>query len=228
MKTMSDFIMEQEISNTSVDNDLQIMEGFMKVQAIGAVAECYCEHAAIADFAKEAGLNVFSESDDSLGKKMLDGVKTFFETMWRWIKALVKGVINIFTKSSLEKCIAELKAAQRDGKNTITDLDVRYLDAEKVLELVEKFGDTIQKGTALTSDTLESDFTKPAEEWLKGFKEPMALMLPLNILELVIKPLSLCMRLFGNVLGAFVVMELIKMVLPVGLPLVFSFYFDIM
>lgn len=171
MKTMSDFIMEQEISNTSVDNDMEIMEGFMKVQAIGAVAECYCEHAAIADFAKEAGLNVFSESDDSLGKKMMDGVKTFFETMWRWVKALVKGVINIFTKSSLEKCIAELKAAQRDGKNTITDLDVRYLDAEKVLELVEKFGDTIQKGTALTSDTLESDFTKPAEEWLKGFKE---------------------------------------------------------
>ena len=46
-------------------------------------------------------------------------------------------------------------------------------------------------------------------------------------LELIIKPLSLCMRLFGNVLGAFVVMELIKMLLPVGLPLVFSFYFDI-
>lgn len=63
--------------------------------------------------------------------------------------------------------------------------------------------------------------------WLKSFKEPMGLLLPMNILELLIKPLSLCMRLFGNVLGAFVVMELIKMVLPVGLPLVFSFYFDI-
>ncbi|MBR1592236.1 MAG: F0F1 ATP synthase subunit A [Ruminococcus sp.] len=63
--------------------------------------------------------------------------------------------------------------------------------------------------------------------WLKSFKEPMALLIPMNILELFIKPLSLCMRLFGNVLGAFVVMELIKMVLPVGLPLVFSFYFDI-
>ena len=63
--------------------------------------------------------------------------------------------------------------------------------------------------------------------WLKSFKEPMGLLLPMNILELLIKPLSLCMRLFGNVLGAFVVMELIKMLLPVGLPLVFSFYFDI-
>ena len=63
--------------------------------------------------------------------------------------------------------------------------------------------------------------------WLKGFKEPMPIMLPINILELVIKPLSLCMRLFGNVLGAFVVMELIKLIVPVGLPVVFSFYFDV-
>lgn len=63
--------------------------------------------------------------------------------------------------------------------------------------------------------------------WLKSFKEPMAVMLPINILELVIKPLSLCMRLFGNVLGAFVVMELIKLCIPVGVPLVFGLYFDI-
>jgi len=35
------------------------------------------------------------------------------------------------------------------------------------------------------------------------------------------------MRLFGNVLGAFVVMELIKIIVPVGMPVVFSFYFDV-
>ena len=68
---------------------------------------------------------------------------------------------------------------------------------------------------------------KGIKGWAKSFKEPMILLLPMNLLELLIKPLSLCMRLFGNVLGAFVVMELIKMILPVGLPLVFSFYFDI-
>lgn len=63
--------------------------------------------------------------------------------------------------------------------------------------------------------------------WLKSFTEPIALITPINILEIFIRPLSLCMRLFGNVLGAFVVMELIKMILPVGLPIPFSFYFDI-
>ena len=35
------------------------------------------------------------------------------------------------------------------------------------------------------------------------------------------------MRLFGNVLGAFVVMELLKLVVPIFLPAVFSVYFDI-
>ena len=46
-------------------------------------------------------------------------------------------------------------------------------------------------------------------------------------MELVIKPLSLCMRLFGNVLGAFVVMKLIEAVAPAIVPIPLSLYFDI-
>jgi F-type H+-transporting ATPase subunit a len=46
-------------------------------------------------------------------------------------------------------------------------------------------------------------------------------------LEIAIRPLSLCMRLFGNVLGSFVIMELIKAVIPVAVPVPFSLYFDI-
>ncbi|MGN1147505.1 MAG: F0F1 ATP synthase subunit A [Lachnospiraceae bacterium] len=63
--------------------------------------------------------------------------------------------------------------------------------------------------------------------WLKSFAQPMAVITPINILEIFIRPLALCMRLFGNVLGAFVIMELIKFILPVALPVPFSFYFDI-
>ena len=51
-------------------------------------------------------------------------------------------------------------------------------------------------------------------------------MAPLNVMELVIKPLSLCMRLFGNVLGAFVVMKLIEVVVPAVVPIPLSLYFD--
>ena len=63
--------------------------------------------------------------------------------------------------------------------------------------------------------------------WLKRFAAPIAIVTPINILELVIKPLSLCMRLFGNVLGAFVIMELLKSVVPVIVPAIFSLYFDL-
>ncbi len=52
-------------------------------------------------------------------------------------------------------------------------------------------------------------------------------MTPMNIMELFIRPLSLCMRLFGNVLGSFVVMELIKQVAGFIVPIPFTMYFDI-
>lgn len=68
---------------------------------------------------------------------------------------------------------------------------------------------------------------KGVKGWLKGFAEPLPLVAPINLLEVFTRPLSLCMRLFGNVLGAFVVMELLKLVVPIFLPAVFSVYFDI-
>lgn len=68
---------------------------------------------------------------------------------------------------------------------------------------------------------------KGPKKFLKSFAEPVPVMLPMNILEIFIRPLSLCMRLFGNILGAFVIMELIKIVAPVLVPVPFSLYFDI-
>ena len=62
--------------------------------------------------------------------------------------------------------------------------------------------------------------------WLKGFTKPIAVVTPIYIMELAIRPLSLCMRLFGNVLGAFVVMKLLEHLVPIILPAVFSLYFD--
>ena len=62
---------------------------------------------------------------------------------------------------------------------------------------------------------------------LHKFAEPLPLLTPINVLEIAIRPLSLCMRLFGNVLGSFIIMELIKTVLPVVAPAVFSLYFDL-
>ncbi len=65
------------------------------------------------------------------------------------------------------------------------------------------------------------------KKWLHSFVEPVPIVTPFNILDVFTRPLSLCMRLFGNVLGAFVIMELLKIVVPPVIPAVFSLYFDL-
>ncbi|MBP1737456.1 MAG: F0F1-type synthase, alpha subunit [Oscillospiraceae bacterium] len=45
--------------------------------------------------------------------------------------------------------------------------------------------------------------------WLKSFLKPMPMMLPFNILDYGTRILSLTLRLFGNILAGFVIMELL-------------------
>ena len=47
------------------------------------------------------------------------------------------------------------------------------------------------------------------------------------LMEVVIRPLSLFMRLFGNMVAGFIIMELVKTVVPMIIPIPVSFYFDI-
>lgn len=85
-------------------------------------------------------------------------------------------------------------------------------------------------GLALTSIILvqyAGIHKKGTKGWLKSFSKPVPIVLPINLLELVIKPMSLCFRLFGNIIGAFIIMKLIESVVPVAIPVALSLYFDI-
>lgn len=61
--------------------------------------------------------------------------------------------------------------------------------------------------------------------WFKSLFEPTPIMFPFNLLEYIIKPLSLCMRLFGNILGAYILMHML-IHFPV-VPSVACLYFDL-
>ena len=65
----------------------------------------------------------------------------------------------------------------------------------------------------------------------KGFwasmTSPMPALLPFKILDMIIKPCSLALRLFGNVFGAFVFMEFLYILVPVFIPAVFGLWFDL-
>ena len=65
----------------------------------------------------------------------------------------------------------------------------------------------------------------------KGFwttlTTPIIVMLPFKLLDYVVKPLSLSLRLFGNVFAAFVFMEFLSISLPVIVPGIVGLWFDI-
>jgi F-type H+-transporting ATPase subunit a len=64
--------------------------------------------------------------------------------------------------------------------------------------------------------------------WCKNLVKPVPMMLPFNILDYIIRPVSLCLRLFGNILGGFIIMLLIEHALPIPvvIPAFASLYFD--
>lgn len=68
---------------------------------------------------------------------------------------------------------------------------------------------------------------KKVSGWLKHYIEPTPALLPLNLMELVTRPLTLCMRLFGNMVGGFIIMELLRIAVPIFIPVPVSFYFDL-
>ena len=66
---------------------------------------------------------------------------------------------------------------------------------------------------------------------MKGFwlslTQPIIIMLPFKLLDYVVKPLSLALRLFGNVFAAFVFMEFLSVSIPLILPGIVGLWFDI-
>jgi len=68
---------------------------------------------------------------------------------------------------------------------------------------------------------------KKFKGWAEGFYKPNPIFGFVKILDYIVRPMSLCLRLFGNVLGGFVAMSLIYGAIPILLPIVVSAYFDI-
>ena len=67
-----------------------------------------------------------------------------------------------------------------------------------------------------------------------GYGQPMLMMLPINVIERVMLPVSLSLRLFGNILAASLLVELvyesldkIAWIAQIGLPVPLHAYFDI-
>ena len=72
------------------------------------------------------------------------------------------------------------------------------------------------------------------KSYFKGYTFPIALITPINILERIMLPVSLALRLFGNILAATFLVELcyealghIGFITQLGIPIPLHAYFDI-
>ena len=68
---------------------------------------------------------------------------------------------------------------------------------------------------------------KGVKGWLRTFYTPTPVSAFVKVLDYIVRPLSLCLRLFGNILGATIVMALLYGAMPIALPAVFGLYFDL-
>ena len=70
-------------------------------------------------------------------------------------------------------------------------------------------------------------YYKGLKGFIKRLFSPIPFLFPFNLLEFITKPLSLSMRLFGNILGAYILMELLFANLPWAVPSIACLYFDL-
>lgn len=63
--------------------------------------------------------------------------------------------------------------------------------------------------------------------YFKGFLDPIPVMLPLNIVGEIAKPVNISFRLFGNGFAGGVILGLLYMGMPAGIPAPLHLYFDL-
>jgi F-type H+-transporting ATPase subunit a len=68
---------------------------------------------------------------------------------------------------------------------------------------------------------------KGIKGWLRGFYQPLPINGFVKVLDYVTRPTSLCLRLFGNMLGGFIVMHLLYYAFPLAAPAFVGIYFDL-
>ncbi|WP_294377847.1 F0F1 ATP synthase subunit A [uncultured Clostridium sp.] len=67
-------------------------------------------------------------------------------------------------------------------------------------------------------------------KYLIGYAHPFAFMTPINVMERVMLPVSLALRLFGNMLAATILVDLVYEALghfAIGIPIIVHGYFDL-
>lgn len=111
---------------------------------------------------------------------------------------------------------------------------VLYLVVANLIGLIALRPPTADLSTTLALSTITFALTqyygirsKGLLNYLKGFVEPIPIMLPMNIIGEIANPFSLAFRLFGNILGGSIIVALLYSVAPILVPVPLHLYFDV-
>ncbi|MGC8971730.1 MAG: F0F1 ATP synthase subunit A [bacterium] len=78
---------------------------------------------------------------------------------------------------------------------------------------------TIALAIVAVASTYVAGIKKKGWHFFKKYIEPNPIFLPINILEELVRPISLSFRLFGNILGEEIVIAILVMIVPLILPI---------
>lgn len=176
-----------------------------------------------------------------------------------WIIMLLLIVLSIFLTRSLKK-VPNKKQSIAELLVEYTDNFVKSTMGEKYLGLSPYIGSlvaflllmnltglvgfrpptmdySVALGMALTTFVIIQGYTIKkvgAFHYFLGLGKPAFFMLPMNILERVLLPVSLSLRLFGNMTAAAVIMDIVYEALggisfftQLGIPVPLHVYFDV-
>lgn len=181
MKSMTDFIMEQEVSTAPVEvfNESTLVSNFMSMHAAAAEVACVLEFASIAEFCTENDINMpeqlVQEGFKDTINKIWTAIAKWFEKVATWFKSLVKGTINTFSTANIKQVIAKLKTYPGDTKIKNTKVSGNTIVVFIVIGALESFRQVaIHKLTdnaeASNTDKLVVEFNNDIDNYIADLK----------------------------------------------------------
>ena len=133
MKTMTEFIMEQEAPQVVEEsfNEADLVSQFMALQAASANMSCILEFATIAEFCESNEINMpeslVQEGFMDFLDKVREGIANFFQKIADWFKGLIKGATATFSKAKIQEMIAKLNGVKNDDLSDEAKEKVKYI-----------------------------------------------------------------------------------------------------
>lgn len=206
MLTMTDFIMEQELSlapepkileKTDEELAIEIVESFMNMSAAFSNLECILECVTIVDFCKENEIQI-PKSASIVAESFLDKAKDVFASIYDWFRSIIASLCNIFTKDRCQKIIAKIKSYKMHGAvcmdpNTKEGQDLFGNIAGTGVFLETLYSWLFSFITVIRCLTAESSETAPVDAYSRFFNELKSNIKSLssfNIVKLAIKTMS--------------------------------------